>query len=174
MPRNLIPLALLIAASSYADPNWEAITTPAHPNCDSSSHCRILETNGNFEISLIPHNDKWGQNLNVIEIRNLQSGKVESYKMDGISSIGIKEYFKLFKIKFRPKSPDFDLAVRAFDSAQGGTVYYYFVYDPAEKKFIMSDDPIPQVTYNSKSKQFMSRALHVKYEIGPDFKLHKR
>ena len=159
---------LLAGAFGYTqvDPNWKAVTSKAHRVCDAEQPCRILQSNGSFEVKFVVSAKEGLQTLENVRIRNLKNGKVQDFVIDAVSDIPESDYFQLFQVQLRP-GHERDLALLAFLSAREGEVFYYFVYDSKANKYVMSEDTFPRLKYK-KGAQYTSDLQERLFELGKD------
>jgi hypothetical protein len=156
---------------AWAD-SFDAITTKAHPGCDDSSFCRVIESNGTFEVTMAPQVKHSLKVLKKLTIRNLKTGGVQDFALAEMNGLEGDAFFELYKIGFRPGIKDTDLVLHAYNSAREGPSYYYFLYDSSKQSFVMSDGTFPRLVYDSKSKTYRTAYHHIPYVLGKDLKLN--
>jgi hypothetical protein len=148
---------------------WEAVTSKKRPSCDSENPCRVLESNGSFEVKFTVEPKGALKTLRKVEIKNLKTGAIQPFELPEVNNIDEKDLFELFKMKLRP-SHDVDLALRAYNSAREGATYYYFVYDREGQKFVLSESTFPKLAFDAKSKKYRTELQGAEYELGKDLK----
>lgn len=166
-------VAVALAASSPCAnaQKWEPITSKVSPNCEAPQSCRLVQSNATFEIRVIATVSGGVKTPQSIEIRNLEGGEPQTFSGKDMTEVVEKESFPIWKVKLRPDSKDFDIAVYTLSSAKDGEVFQYLIYDAAKKAFVKSDNMVPKVAYDAKSKLYISELQARKFSLGPDLKL---
>lgn len=163
----LIGLLLFGHTSLTWSAEWQDI---GKNGCEQSGHCRVVEANATFEITLQVTDAGGMKTAKGIEFKNLADGSVKTFVLDEMNDIDSKEVYEVKKFKARPDSKDLDIAVHAFNSAREGKVYVYFVYDASKKAFVQSEGTFPKLVYDDKAKQYLSEIQGHSYILGADLK----
>jgi hypothetical protein len=169
MPKHLVALVLFALSTTAYAAAWEPLTSKTHPDCNASAPCRIGEPNGNFEVVFSVEPRGTMKKLVKIEIKDLKSEAKQVFALPEMNNIDENAFYEIYRAGVRA-GKEADFAIHAFNSAHEGKVYYYFLYDPAQRKFSMSDGVIPKLTMDPKSKTFVSELQNTKYKLGGDLK----
>lgn len=161
-------LGLAFSASPASPAGWKSLTDKVHPDCSIDTPCRIVESTAVFEIMLPPAIKKGMKSLHEVQIKGLKAGTIEKYKVNEIKDINADEHFDIQKIELNGQS---GLALHAYNSAREGKVYYYFLYDKAKQKYVMSEGTFPKLTWNAKAKAFVTPVAETKYVIDKNQKI---
>jgi hypothetical protein len=155
MPKPLI-LALLVSSIALAEKNWEPVTTEKNPDCETAK-CIVQEGESKFELTLKTSTKRGLLLLEAIALQNLSTKSVQEFHLKEVNGIegGQNDYFRIFKVSLR-QGGFVELAVHAYNSARGGPMYYYFVFDPKKGSFVDNGDPLPKLKYEGKTKHFVS------------------
>jgi hypothetical protein len=160
-------LVLFSAAANCA--SWEPLTSKSHPDCSAKAPCHVIEPNGTFDVTLTTEPRGTMKKLVKVDIKDLKSDSRQTFALDEANNIDENDFYGIFHIAVRA-GKEFDFAIHAFNSAREGKVYYYFLYDAAQRKFVMSDGTIPKLLVDPKTKQFVSDLQSTKYKLGKDLK----
>jgi hypothetical protein len=161
---------LAFSPLSFAKIEWSALTTEKNPDCEVAE-CFVKEEQVQFQVTFKTEAKLNLTNLKQIEIKNLNSGRVQSIPLGEVNGLGGNgAYFKVYKISLRGGNL-LDLAIHAYNSARAGPTYYYFIYDKVHQQFVVSDTTVPKLVFDPKTKHFLAGIQEVPYKIDEHLKL---
>jgi len=151
----IIAFAAVISAHAR-ESAWEPLTTEEHPECNREKPCKVNEPNGEFYVRFVMKDpvEDGSASMDRIEIWS-DKGEKQEFTLDEMNSLATGEYYKIYKVSLRP-GPYKDLALFAYSSAHEGEMYYYFLYDNHRDNFVVSDETLPKLHYNSRTRTFKS------------------
>jgi len=80
----------------------------------------------------------------------------------------------IYKTQLRKDGPS-DLALFTNLSPHHGPLFYYFIFDAATKKFVMTNEEIPKLDFTDKNGLYASDTRkEIQYELGSDLYLKQK
>ena len=138
-------------------PCWAGtpITSEKHPSCNEKAPCLIKQpkAQANYRVIFQTAKDQDVMLIKQVSISDEKTKATDSFEMKGMSGIFPGETYQFESLDLNNDGYT-DLALMAFSSARQGPIYYYFIYDPTKKKFIMSPEPYPELKLDPKTKTY--------------------
>ena len=152
--------------------SWQLLNQGVRASCSQEEPCRLRQSSDIFEITFAVEEKGSMRSLTKIKIKNIHTGEVQVFPTQEINKLRQKDQFEMYGVNLRPGMSQ-DLALYAFSSPREGKVFNYFLYDPARKRFTASAGTYPKLTYDGKTKKYISELQHNKFliidhEIKPD------
>lgn len=170
------PAAELLAIKS--PPEFKAITTEDRPACTKpNSICWFEEKAGEkyslwFDSTVDQTNNY--RSITGVHIKNGKTGEVQSFNTPGVSRVDLNEPVHIYKAQLRKDGPT-DIALFTNLSPHNGPLFFYFIFDPATKKFVMTDEEIPKLDFTNQANLYASDTRsEIKYELDSNLKLKQK
>jgi hypothetical protein len=116
--------------------------------CSEDSQCVVTQAkNGEkYQLLFSKKTDKADIWLQSLTIKNIKTKEVERFKLPSEKRISMDEATPLFVVDINNDGYH-DLALQSGLSAQKGFVYYYWVYNPKNKTFVLSKESLPALKF---------------------------
>jgi len=163
VPKALIVSLLLCFCARTGADAWMPLGHRGRPNCAQKS-CVVRQGSEVYEVNLVIEAKPELSYLDRITIKNATDGRTQEFETPAVSAVKKGEPFKLYIMNLQG-SRYLDLALYAFDSAQAGPAYYYFLYDEEAHAFVQSESTIPKLIRDAKDKALKTELQGVAFEI---------
>lgn len=177
---------LLIASASNASqlvaiksaPEFKPITNEKKVTCSKPNSICWFEQEGGEKFALwfetsVDHTANL-RSLTKISIKRGKTGEVQTFALPGVSRVELNEPVRIYTTQLRKGGPS-DLALFTNLSPHNGPLFYYFVFDEATKKFVMTKDEIPKLDFTKESNLFASDTRkEIKYELDASLNLKQK
>lgn len=171
-----IYLSLLFASSlALAKPkSWAPITDQERKICDLESYCYVTQKKDSLKFRIFFEVNKKNKMfwLKKVTISETGSKKTKSYKkLDNFQGLFPGERYKLYAMDLN--GDDYlDLALEASRSLREGYFYFYWVYNPKKKEFVLTKNQFPELARGHKGK-IISPANDKKYKITKKYRVRE-
>ncbi len=180
----LLSALLLSPVTGFADSStWRDITYEQKKSCTKEAPCRF-SPDGKAQFHVIFHTqpDRDYPELRLIErveFINLNGKSRDIIKIpqvDGVPRIqGLSEDDQVGFYLVNLRDPKvFDLALSGLDSMKLGPLYYYFLWDAKNQRFVMTNEALPSLKPVVQKGVKLLTDGESKYEIGKDLRIKSK
>ena len=163
MSKNLVLLAMCALGHLATADAWTEVGDRSHPNCAQKS-CSVNEGSTSFEIGMEIEAKDDLEYLTQLVIRNRKTGQAQSFDTSAVNGAENHQPFNLYQVRLQ--SPNvIDLALRAYTSARAGPSYYYFLFDAKTQTFVQTEDTVPKLNVDPKTKELRTDIQEVPFKI---------
>ncbi len=170
---HLLGIFLFAQGISAAGQGQELLTSKEQPTCSSSAPCVVTENMVDFKIHF--ETEKFGA-LDVISkvlVRNSKSGIVVSYDIKDNDGFEPGSQVKIYTTDLNSDGLK-DLALYAGTNPQSGHLYYYFIFNPKTKKFVMSHFMAPELQPGKSRGVLESSTSNDKFTVDSKYALRQK
>ena len=127
-----------------AGPTWRSFVTGEKQRCVVGDPCWVSVDGRSFAVAFAIKEEEGVRTLEKVEITDVREGKKQTFEVPEVNQLEGRSQFELFEINRLEPGRPVDLALFAFDTAREGSMYYYFLYEPVQRRFVISPEPVPR------------------------------
>lgn len=144
MFRVLTFISFVMAAVGEYPRHFSALTDSTRALCSEEARCILPQPKADqqYQIFFKTAADKGNTLIKGLEIKSVTSGKSEEFYLPNPKSVVAGDAAPLFIADINGDGFN-DLALQSSMGSKVGYVYYYWMFHPKAKKFVLTKQPLP-------------------------------
>ncbi len=163
-------ISIVLARGGDYPRHFVSITDSTRPICSQESRCTVTTKNDQkFQIFFKTKPEKDGTLVSGVAIRSLASDDKTEYMLPVPKNIVTGDPAPLFAADINGDGYN-DLAMQSGLGSQVGFIFYYWVFNPKTKKFVLTKDKLPALQVSA-DKRITALTSNEEYRLNNSYEL---